>query len=169
MVNIYALYQFYMADVSRKNKQTLRKFLCYDRQMKDYHKTNMIVIARQHYEQGNLIKAKKLYEKALSSGIIDTDWMLELALLYDELGSFSQAKEIYEKVLKLNDKEAVAHYGIAILYDHQDQFALAVPHYLKAIQCDASFLKAHFFLAYAYDQLGEKNEGYQSLPRSTRH
>ena len=52
---------------------------------------------------------------AIKSGLLDTDWMLELALLYDELEIYDQANEIYDRVIALKVDEAVAYYGKAIL------------------------------------------------------
>ena len=123
--------------------------------MKSYHENNNILLARHHYEQGDLIRAKRLYEKAVSNAKTNTEWLLELALLYDELEDYDSADDLYDQVLAINPEEAVAYYGKAILLDHRDDFRGAIPWYQRTIACDSDFMKAHFFLAFAYDQTGQ--------------
>ena len=68
-------------------------------------------MARNLRTDGNLFKALSFYKKAysLNIGKIDTELIMDIALIYDEIGLKADAEEKYKEVLKLDEDDARAY------------------------------------------------------------
>ena len=86
---------------------------------KNYLYNNYLNMARNLRTDGNLLKALSFYKKAygLNIGKIDTELIMDIALIYDEIGLKADAEEKYKEVLKLDDDDARAYYGLSVIYD----------------------------------------------------
>lgn len=114
------------------------------------------LLAEQALIDEKPLKALHYFQQAYAQNPL-SDFLVEIALIYQELGNDEEARCYYEKALQDDPEHHLALYGLGTIYDDAEDYERAVSYYEKAIQSNPLFDRAYFFLAGAYDQLGEKD------------
>ena len=126
----------------------------------EQRRKNYILLAENHYLQGDKEKAIHFYNKSIEfKGLKEEDIeiLFNIALIYDELNLPLDSKDAYNRILKLDPTNPGAYYGIAIMEEQLGNDDMAIYRYQQAIKSDPEYDRAYFFLANLYDKLGMKD------------
>ena len=129
---------------------------------KNYLYNNYLNMARNLRTEGNLLKSLSFYKKAygLNIGKMDTELIMDMALIYDEIGLKADAEEKYNEVLKIDEDDARAYYGLAVIYDEDGELNKAKEFYKKAIEKNEIMIKHIFFLLIYMMSLMKRKKRY---------
>lgn len=127
----------------------------------------------QAYQSSNLIKAKKLYLKAIRLDPNYQEAHYNLAVVYLVLHDFSQAITHFEASLKLNPHHQDSRQGLtqALLLrsktlQTQEKYVHAIEDISKAITLEPTQPVLHYNQGIMYEQLGELNQAISSYQKA---
>lgn len=108
-----------------------------------YHLSDLISIAKENFEKGNLKKALKLYKIAVSE-IDEVPIWSDISRIYIEMKRFDEAGQALNRILKIDPESEFAKIKLRELHDHfcdkgetflsQSKFQAAVSNYEKALR-----------------------------------
>lgn len=113
---------------------------------------NYLVIGNSYLEEGNVLKAKKFFQKAYKADPMNIDVLYEFALMCADNNFNSQAIEYYDKIIDIDPNQAGAYYGKAIIFDDIGEDDHAESNYKQAIDCDPEYFQAYLYLADIYER-----------------
>jgi len=111
-----------------------------------------------YFEQNTLLKAEKLFLKAIELKPDFDEAHNNLANLFMHDGRLKEAIVSFNSALKLNPNNATTHYNLAIVYENTKASDKAILHYKNAIELKPDFVEAHINLASLCNNLGDLEE-----------
>lgn len=115
---------------------------------------DLIIKAKQCYDQGDLEAAANYYEEAFKSKVIVADYLM-LGYIYIDLGKLSKAESMFNYMSSI-DEGIEINYGLANIYERSGRRNEAIQMYKKVIDEKNDFEMAHFSIAYLYDEIVEE-------------
>ncbi len=97
-------------------------------------------------EQGDKVRARKGYLKAIENGDSVADAFCNLGIIECQNGLTAKAIDSFTQCLKHDPRHYEAHYNLANLYAEVGNLALAKVHYEIAIEIEPSFPNSYFNL-----------------------
>ncbi|HEY5823845.1 MAG TPA: tetratricopeptide repeat protein [Cyclobacteriaceae bacterium] len=114
-------------------------------------------------DQGDMIKARELYLKAIQEKDAVADAYCNLGILESEAKNYSKAIDCFTLCLKEEPRHFEAHYNLANLYAEVGNLPLAKVHYQISIEIHPEFPNSYFNLALTLAMNKEITEAIRSL------
>lgn len=121
----------------------------------------LIALAEQHEELGDLPAAIEMYRTALSAGGPDADICFRLAELLYRAGDVSAARERYYMAIEIDEDYAEARANLGCLLLDSGQHELAIAAFEGALACHRDYPDVHYQLARALDEAGRADQATQ--------
>ncbi|GAB6099930.1 hypothetical protein JCM16358_18090 [Halanaerocella petrolearia] len=135
-------------------EKIIKKLVKLDSDNKDYQ----IYLGDLYFDQGELIKAAKAYNKAIALAPEDTWGYIKLANFYKQTGRYDKAEELYRYVIYLDDS-LQNHRRLAKLYFDLKKYKLALEEYQVINNRSAGNIDLKFKLIESYLATGKQREG----------
>ncbi|RSK28557.1 tetratricopeptide repeat protein [Bacillus sp. HMF5848] len=88
------------------------------------------------YHHGDLLKAKKMLERAIHVEPNEATFLCQLSLVLTELGDYTYSNDLLSKVLDIDSSMAESHYFLANNFAHLGLFQEAAKHAKKYMELD---------------------------------
>lgn len=118
-------------------------------------------LGRASESKGQLEKAKKLYETALSLNPENPRYLGAIANIAAKEGHTEQALKIYREILSKSPGNPNAHVNVARMLVMTGKFREGVAEFEKALQIDPGLLRAWWLMVIAHLNKGDKEEALQ--------
>lgn len=119
---------------------------------------NIIQLALQHHEEGNLHEAERLYREILKVQPYNCDALNLIGVLFSQGGQYDDSINYIKKSLEYNPNNAGAYNNLGTSYQGKYQMKEAIFCYKKAIEIDPHFINAYYNLGAAYQDMGQLDE-----------
>ena len=120
--------------------------------------STLIRSALQHYQKGDLEKAKYLCEKVLNKQPENADILYLLGIIYAQHANYDSAIFFIQKSLNLDTKNADAHFTLGIAFQQKERIDEAVSSFQKTIELNPNILEAYYYLANIFQLKGQTDE-----------
>ncbi|MCX7636290.1 MAG: tetratricopeptide repeat protein [Cyclobacteriaceae bacterium] len=110
------------------------------------HQTGVFDAALAADEEGDVVKAKQLYEQAISVNENPADAWCNLGIIEAKQGDAVKAIAAFTHALSLEPRHLEAHYNLANAYAEAGNYALAEIHYRLAIDIAPDFPNSYYNL-----------------------
>lgn len=106
-------------------------------------------------EEGDIINARKYYDKAIAKNQHVADAHCNLGILSSGEDRYAEAINHFTRALIINPRHHEAHYNLGFLYSEVKNFDLARVHYETALHIDSGFESVYYNLALLHMELEE--------------
>ncbi|MCK4417393.1 MAG: tetratricopeptide repeat protein [Candidatus Latescibacteria bacterium] len=110
--------------------------------------------ARAEVDEGNALKAVKIYNSILNQEPREFKARIGLGLAYESLGEYQKAADEYNKVIKLQPNNVEAHYNLGAVCWEMGMIDTAQEEFKKALELDPSCADAHYNMGVALYKKG---------------
>ena len=116
---------------------------------------NLFLQAIDSEKRGDLLKAKKIYNKIIkiNSGLPNVYY--NLGNIFKDLGQYKKAIHCYEKVIKIDPKNISAINNLGVLHRNAENFQKAIYYFENVIKINAQYFGAYVNLGNIFKDLGE--------------
>jgi tetratricopeptide (TPR) repeat protein len=114
-------------------------------------------------EEGDLVNARKYYEKAVNRHLHTADALCNLGILANKEGNHADAIHHFTLALKEEPRHLESHYNLGYLYSDLNNLPLAKIHYEIALRIDARFESVYYNLALVHMELKEYEHAEERL------
>ena len=128
-----------------------------------YQTKALIAEAQASVNQGELVKASDLFQKALEISPENVTALMGLGQTYFRTKTFQQAKTSFNKVLNLRPEHSQAYYGLGMIAQHLGDIPSAISSFRKSIIANPATEDAYIRLAQLLHQNGESFEALKTL------
>jgi tetratricopeptide (TPR) repeat protein len=110
--------------------------------------------ARAEVDEGNALKAVKIYNSILNQEPREFKARIGLGLAYESLGEYQKAADEYNNVIKLQPNNVEAHYNLGAVCWEMGMIDTAQEEFKKALELDPSCADAHYNMGVALYKKG---------------
>jgi tetratricopeptide (TPR) repeat protein len=114
-------------------------------------------------EEGDLLNARRFYEKCISRHQHVADAHCNLGIIANLEKRYAEAINHFTLALKEQPRHLEAHYNLGYIYSDLNNLPLAKLHYELALQIDAGFTSVYYNLALVHMELEEFAEAENRL------
>jgi predicted O-linked N-acetylglucosamine transferase (SPINDLY family) len=122
--------------------------------------------ARVLHQNGQLSRARVMYEEILEIRPNHLDALNSLALIAGQSNDFSRAVKLFERALKIDPKNAAAHCNRGLALQQLKQLESALMSYDQAIALKADYAVAYYNRGNALKELGRLEAALESYDRA---
>ena len=117
-------------------------------------------------QEGNLLAAESLLQKAVEIEPQNPDFRFELGNLYVERGNLEGARMELEQTVMVAPVHIPAHYNLGLVYRDLGLTGEARAQFREVLELDPSNVKAELQIGYTYEQEGFLDEARQAFERA---
>lgn len=120
-----------------------------------------INIAYRFQQNGNIEKARQIYETILREVPQHPDALLGLGILARQESQLEAAKRLFETCLKTSPQPTKALFQLGYLHQISEQIEIAESYYRRLLELDSTYLPAQNNLGYILQNSGKLDEAIQ--------
>ena len=110
-------------------------------------------LAASKLNQGELERARQLYEEVLQKDAKNVKALQGLSVVFEKMQRYDRAAEQLQKALAVEQDNPLTHYNLAVLYEQQQKPEDAITEYKKSAGLDEKNFSANFFLGLLYKKM----------------
>jgi tetratricopeptide (TPR) repeat protein len=118
----------------------------------------MICLAVELEEQGNIAEAAEMYRAAMAAGGPTAELCFQTAELLYRMGDLPAARERYYMAVELNEEYVEARANLGCVLAETGQHDLAAAAFEGALAYHPDYADVHYHLARTLDELGKKDQ-----------
>lgn len=118
------------------------------------------------HSQGNLEKARDIYNKILQQRPEYTRVYVLLGSVEYSLGNLQEAEKLFRKALEIDPEYAVAYYNLGFIMEERGDIEAAIEHYTKATQLNPENADAFHRLGTLLKQRGDVEGAIKAFKRA---
>lgn len=123
--------------------------------------------AASYLQQGDFLRAKKIYEKLAKINKHDVDIWSVLGYISGQLDDLRNAARYFYKAASLQPNDAQTQYNLGFALQKQKDWSKAIKAYAKAIYLNPEFVEAHYNLALCFHSANFLNEANETFAKLT--